>query len=286
MNNPQSTSPHPQSIDQATMWSIPQLDDLRFIQALYVRHAFKPHSHDYYVIGMIEQGVQSFTYYRQRLVTIPGKLIVINPGEMHTGEARVPAGFAYRGLYPSANLMQGIARELTPKFEHLPDFSGGVIDDPALYYQILSLHHRSQQAVSSLELEESLTAFFVELIRRYAVGKSEVRSYQDAGTAILQVRDYLEAHYAEPITLSELSNLVYISPFHLARLFQRQIGVPPHKYLESVRVRHAEHFLNQGMTIVDAAIATGFSSQSHLTRTFKHFIGVTPGQFAGQRKII
>ena len=70
------------------------------------------------------------------------------------------------------------------------------------------------------------------------------------------------------------------------RVFHHEVGLPPHAYLASIRVRRAQDLLAAGAPIVDVAYATGFSSQSHLTNTFKRFIGVTPNQYAHQRKIL
>ncbi len=278
--------PQQQPVDQGITWQFPHLDDLRFMRAVYVQHAFKPHAHDYFVLGIIEDGVQSFTHERERFITTPGKLIIINPGEIHTGEAAIKDGFVYRSLYPTADLMKRIAGEFKVKSNDLPHFPGGTVQDDRLFRWMRHLHHLSEYPASSLEIEERLTAFLVELINRYAVRQLILPEYQSAHQAVLQVRDYLEAHYDQNVTLSDLANLVYITPYHLARLFSQQIGIPPHKYLENVRIRHAERLLQAGISIADVAYATGFSSQSHLTRTFKRFIGTTPGEFLQQRKIV
>jgi AraC-like DNA-binding protein len=94
---------------------------------------------------------------------------------------------------------------------------------------------------------------------------------------------YLEAYYAERITLSTLAAQVGLSPFHLVRVFQRATGVPPHAYLESVRIRHAQRFLRQGMAAAAVAYEVGFSSQSHFTSRFHRIIGVTPGRYRQAR---
>ena len=273
-----------QPVDRGVTWHLPQLHDLRFMRARYVQYAFKPHAHDYYVLGMIETGLQSFTYKRERLVTSPGKLILINPGEVHTGEPAISGGFTYRALYPSLELMESITNEFSIKPARIPGFVGGVTDDRVLFQWIRYLHRISEQPEASLELEDGLTHFFVTLIKRHAKPSFTLKPYRAAHQAIALVCDYMEAYYAENITLADLSAMVNISVFHLARLFQKRMGIPPHKYLENVRVRHAERLLMSGMPIAEVAYATGFSSQSHLTRTFKQFLGTTPGEFAKQRK--
>ncbi|MCC6613916.1 MAG: AraC family transcriptional regulator [Anaerolineae bacterium] len=278
--------PQPAPIDQGITWQFPHIYDLRFMRAQYVQHAFPPHAHDYFVLGIIEQGVQSFTYQRERLVTLPGRLIVINPGEIHTGEAATADGFTYRALYPTPQMMEAMAAEFAVKPAGLPEFSGGIADDAELFRWMQGLHHLSEDAPTSLELEDGLTRFFVRLMQRHTHERFTLKRYTTADRAVEIVRDYLEAHYAHNVLLSELSRLVHISPYHLARLFQRQMGIPPHRYLENVRIRQAERLLLAGTPIADIAYQTGFSSQSHLTRTFKRFIGTTPGEFAKGSKIV
>jgi AraC-like DNA-binding protein len=278
-------------VDCGVTWSIPQLDHLRFMRAQFVEHSFAPHAHDYYVLGIVEDGLQTFTYNpyirkKELLTTTPGRLIIINPDELHTGEAAIENGFIYRALYPTQALMENIAQEFNLRSTPIPHFTGGVEDDPDLFRRIQRLHHMSEQPTDRLQLEEGLTRFFVDLIRRYARPSFTLHDYQSAHKAVKQVQDYLEAHYAEPIALSDLSAWVHISPYHLARLFRKQVGIPPHKYLENIRIGHAEQLLAVDMPIADVAYATGFSSQSHLTRTFKRFIGTTPGAYLKHSKIV
>jgi AraC-like DNA-binding protein len=274
------------AIDRGITWYLPQICDLRLMKARYIRHAFRPHAHDYWVLGIVETGLQSFTYRKKRLVTSPGSLILINPGEVHTGEAAVEYGFKYRALYPPLELMTSIADEFSTRPSRIPILRGGVVDDPALFHRIRRLHRRSEEPSSILQLEDNLICFLVDLIRQYATTGYRLKQYKQAPKEINLVCEYMHAHYAENVTLSDLSKLVHISPYHLARLFKRHTNMTPHKYLENVRIRQAEQLLVEGLPIVEVAISAGFSSQSHLTRTFKSFMGTTPGDFVKNRKII
>ena len=67
-----------------------------------------------------------------------------------------------------------------------------------------------------------------------------------------------------------------LSPFHLARLFAGAYGLPPHKYLEGLRVDRARALLAAGRPLAEVALAAGFASQSHLNRSFKRILGITP----------
>jgi hypothetical protein len=90
----------------------PQLD-VELLHAYYVQHAYPRHSHDYYVISLIERGRQSFTHKGIKHSTPPGGLILINPAAVHTGEAADAQGFQLRALYPSTSLMETAVIELT-----------------------------------------------------------------------------------------------------------------------------------------------------------------------------
>lgn len=98
--------------------------------------------------------------------------------------------------------------------------------------------------------------------------------------AIRAAREYMETHYAEDISIARLATLVSLSPHHFARAFGREVGIPPHTYLEIIRIRKAREFLDRGDTVVSAALSAGFVDQSHLTHRFKRFLGITPGKYA------
>src|SRR5262249_38141907 len=76
------------------------------------------------------------------------------------------------------------------------------------------------------------------------------------------------------------------SPFHFARAFEKEIGLPPHAYLEAVRLRKARELLDRGEPIVEAGLRLGYSDQSHFTNRFKRALGITPGQYIRQRRIL
>ncbi|NJL21702.1 MAG: helix-turn-helix transcriptional regulator [Leptolyngbyaceae cyanobacterium SM1_3_5] len=118
-----------------------------------------------------------------------------------------------------------------------------------------------------------------QLITRYAGDRPSVSTVRSAGRSIQLVRDFLDVHYAESISLKELSRIANLSPFYLIRAFRKQVGLPPHGYQNQVRLHHARRLLAQGQSAAIAAQTTGFADQSHLHRMFKKMTGVTPGQY-------
>ena len=91
----------------------------------------------------------------------------------------------------------------------------------------------------------------------------------------------IENHYSLELTVEELSNLVYITPQYLSRLFERFLGCSTYEYLTSFRINKAKGLLitDPHLKIQDIARLTGFSSVSHFITMFKRTAGVTPLQF-------
>jgi AraC family transcriptional regulator len=131
----------------------------------------------------------------------------------------------------------------------------------------------------------------VHLLRNYTAGAQEQRPAEQAepqvrhlprSRAVADAIRYIEAHYAEEITLGDIAATVHLSSFHLSRLFKQVTGLSPRRYLIQVRVNSARALLSAGSgqrSLADVAAAVGFADQSHLTRHFKRQFGVTPKHF-------
>ena len=260
------------------IWHNPRLD-VGLLQASYVQHAYPRHSHDYYVVSLIERGRQSFTHQGAKHFTPAGGVILINPGAVHTGEAADEEGFQMRCLYPTVPHLQAAAYELTGRHQDLPFFREVRVDQRWARESILALHKALAQEASALECESRFTWTLAQLIKCYAdLGTGEQRLGSEQKT-IERARHYIDERFSESISLSELAAHVSLSRYYLLRAFSVEVGMPPHAYQESLRIRHAQRLIRAGRPLAEVAAAAGFSSQSHLTRCFKQIIGVTPGQY-------
>lgn len=184
----------------------------------------------------------------------------VRPDEPHTGEPATTTGFTYRTFYPSVALMQFAAAERAGRRQSTPFFPASVIIDPALSRQLLVLHRTLTGPIAAMEGETRVLQAFIAMIGHHADSRNDTRSFGREHAAIRRIREYIDAHYDHDISL--------------------------HSYLESVRIRQAQRLVARGMPLAQVASATGFADQSHFTHRFKRLIGVTPGQYARQRKII
>lgn len=100
------------------------------------------------------------------------------------------------------------------------------------------------------------------------------------GRSVDVIRDYLEAHLADRVTLADLARATGLTAYAVLRGFRRATGIPPHRYLTQLRIRKAGELLRAGHSPVMVAGAVGFADQSHLHRHFRRLVGVTPGTYS------
>ncbi len=94
------------------------------------------------------------------------------------------------------------------------------------------------------------------------------------------VKEYLDAHYDEKITLDQLSGLFYINKFYLTRIFKEQFGESVTEYLLQVRITRAKQRLRfTDKPVEEIAQECGMRDANYFARMFKKVEGVTPGQF-------
>ena len=93
------------------------------------------------------------------------------------------------------------------------------------------------------------------------------------------VKVTIDAAPDRPVSLAAMAGLAGVSPFHLERLFVRDLGVPLGAYALSRRVHLAAGRIGAGEPLAEAALAAGFYDQSHLARHFRRHMGVSPGRY-------
>jgi AraC-like DNA-binding protein len=239
-----------------------RVDGASALHARFVTHRYPRHAHAYGVVGLVESGAQAYWYRGARHVTPAGQVFIVNPGEPHTGEAATATGYVYRTLY----------------LEPCPHVNGAVLSDRALAVSLARFHDSLALGASKLE-QDTLLVRALALLARHSDAPVNVRRAGRESRAVARARDFIESQCDQDISLAMLATLVGLSPYYFARVFEKATGLPPHAYLEGVRIAKACELLGRGASIVSSAISVGYADQSHLTRRFKRFLGITPGQY-------
>ncbi|NEA87195.1 AraC family transcriptional regulator [Streptomyces sp. SID7958] len=249
----------------------PSLD---LLTARFDRHEYAPHTHDEYTVGVTVGGLEVIAYRGGRIVSGPGSIVVLEPGEMHTGGPAAPDGYAYRALYATPALLTDGTLGTA-----LPHFREPVLDDPELAAALRRTHTDLSAHPDPLEAESRLPWLLTALARRHSTARPGDDTVPDAGPVARAVRDRLADELLAPPSLAELAAGLGLSRYQLLRAFRTTMGVPPYAWLAQYRVTRARALLDAGLRPAEAAALVGFADQAHLTRWFRRVLGVTPAAY-------
>lgn len=250
------------------------------LRAHFEGHAYDPHWHDSFLVGVTEQGVQQFNCRRAKHQSTPGKVFLLEPGEIHDGEAPTEDGFTYRMLYLDP---QWLKSELSAVFDKAPDntqlsfahtLTGDVRLAHATHLAFQTLHRSELKIVRQTALDDLL-----ERLTAHVHWRARYREDPRLPRVAQQARAFLHAHFQEDIGLDHLSVATGVDRYRLTRAFKAAFGIAPHAYLVQLRLAKARRLLASGEQPAAVAMALGFADQSHLGRWFMRAYGLTPALY-------
>lgn len=241
-----------------------------------------PHSHDSYQIGLTTRDPGVYYCCGAELAAPPGSLLLFHPGEIHAavGRAslRLPTMPA-RIMFLTPEKLRAVAMDVSQRELDLPFFRNRIIGDERFVRRFARLHELLESGASTLEKEYGILSLLETLVTRYGSIPPAKDSTRNQAKAKV-VRDYIDMEYSANLSLAQLAALAHTSPFHMNRVFKREVGMPPHAYQTQVRIEHAKSLLVRGVSVTEVAVRTGFFDQSHLTHHFRRVVGVSPGSYA------
>ena len=228
------------------------------------RH-FARHWHDAYGFGFLEHGAHRSASGRGSVDAYAGELITTNPGEVHDGR---PLGGPTRRwciVYAEPDVVASIAgREA--------EIARPVIRDAELLRAARRLFRRMERG-DALACEESLVETCTLVIARHGT----LASPREVPADLKLVRERLADELLEPPSLADMAAMAGLSRYQVLRRFESAYGLPPHAYLRQQRAERARRLIRDGLSLANAAAASGFADQSHMTRVFVRQFGFTPG---------
>jgi AraC-like DNA-binding protein len=262
-------------INESRYHLIPDLSGTEGISAHFTTHRFRPHFHETFLVGVTQGGTEIFQARGGTHVSAPGSLRLLNPGEVHTGQAAEGGAWAYRCLYPPEHLIEEIARDLGR--EAGVCFREMVVSDASLARELLAAFETLDRPATRLERSSRFREVLARIVA--AAGQGRVRSapaLKKEPRALAAAETLIGDRLAEDLSLDELAREAGMSPFHLVRVFKARRGLTPFAYQSHLRVQRARAELRRGRSVHETARACGFFDRSHLTKVFRTFVGVTP----------
>lgn len=245
---------------------------------MHSARAFDKHWHDSFGFGLMDEGGQVSASGRGQVQALAGQIITTNPGEVHDGVPLQQGARRWRMVYLSPHTLADMLGQSQPTAVEL---TRPVLDDPLLHAAIDHVFRHwagpspadGHTVQDGPQAEERLTQVCGLLVQRH--GNQPLADARHAPLRV--VRECLLDQMDAPPTLAALAELAGLSRFQLVRQFAHAHGLPPFAWLQQHRVRHAQTLIAQGTALPEAALASGFADQSHLTRAFMRYLGFTPG---------
>ncbi len=177
----------------------------------------------------------------------------------------------------------------------------GLFDDAARHYTEKPLKFRGESFPAGQSLRDIIRRFMQEAdsrlpgagavlraletelchaILREATGVKPGHDRVSARMEIDRAIEYMHEHLSEKISIDKIASAASMSRSHFMRVFRSETGTSPMDYLGTMRLERAKKLLGAGeMSIAEVALASGFSSPSHLTERFTRKFGVSPSLY-------
>jgi len=188
-------------------------------------------------------------------------------------------------LYIRRYIWNDVAMDLTEKDPSRVPFKAGLVESEPM---LATLCMAGLTAMNAREADPSFTDHLARCIASHIMSvhlgiKSNWRTSETGriiSPEVSRAIDYIEAHADRSIGLQDIADAAFRSPSHLARIFAAEVGMPPHRYLISVRVKRARQMLARTTKpIAEIALDCGFTHQEHLTRLFRRHYQTTPAAY-------
>lgn len=261
------------------VWRSHALEGLLFSRGIRLTHTYPRHWHEELHLCAYTSGGGYLGYRGSSYVVSNGDFVVTPAGDVHENWVASGSSISFRGLYIDSHAFRQACEQLASRDLSISNFRKLVVPDTLVLQCFLKMHLAAQRGDSQLEEEEGLLEFLHLFLSRCSTVPLVRIVEGGEPSAVKQAREYIEEHYTESISLGYLGRLANLSPFHLHRVFCREIGMPPHAYQTQVRINRAKQLLRKRHPLSAVAQRTGFADQSHLTRHFHRLVGMTPGKF-------
>ncbi len=213
--------------ESSRIWRADDLGDLELLDARYISYSFARHTHEGAAVGVIEEGVESFTYQGATHIAPAGQIVVFNPNEAHTGQGADERGWRFRMFYLDARLLQRAVSEMTGQSKDIPFFSTPTLHDPGIAGILRDLHICLGSESSLLERQSKFLFTFAELAHRHADARPVAKALTRERATVRRVQNYLIEHSSQNVSLDELARILpgmgvvseVISTFSRKRVF-------------------------------------------------------------------
>lgn len=238
------------------------------------------HWHNDYEFILVTKGTLDFDVNGEILHIKPNEGIFVNSGRLHYGYSEDKREVLFELVIVSPELIRNdFNSSVLDKISSQSNVNYLMFHKNMLLWLLLDRIHLINMRRDKnylLELQSELCLLVRELsILCTHTGINE----SDEMSAMKQMLHFIQDHYTEKITVSDIASSAMICRNQCFRLFQQLMKMTPQQYLTRYRINKSIEIMNSRNGFAEIAQSCGFCSQSHYTKAFKALYGMTPKQY-------
>ena len=254
-----------------------------YVDRRHPRYQMPFHWHNEWEILRVLDGTLEISLDDEQYSLGQGDILLIRGGVLHGGE---PENCVYECLVFDASFLRRAAADGAARgglevdhgehtFVNFIARADGEIH--ALFASLFDAMRTAQPYYELRVIGLLYELFFLLFSHGYIVKRTATAPHRGVRT-VLSVLEWIEAHYAEPITLSRLAAQTGLSEKYLCRLFKEYTAKTVMDYVNERRIERACVAM-ETVSVTDAAFDCGFNHLSYFCKTFKKHKGMTPSQY-------
>jgi len=252
---------------------------LPFFELTYnqdINGCVKSHIHDKLAIIALSKGEMKLQL-KDKDVNLQEKfLAVVNPYEIHSASKQDTQSKGLYALYLDKDWVEVLQNELFEVKTYIP-FLKNIINDTKLCQSFLILCKYLFEDDFNFNKEEKIIEFISELMINNC--EKQTIELKNKNRFVDDIKNYIDKNYKKNLSLADISKQFLITPFHLIRIFKKELFLTPHQYILNKKINLAKELLSQNIAISEVAITTGFNDQSHLYKYFKQTFSISPKEY-------
>lgn len=252
----------------------------RFISAIeidknpnwFIQH----HNAEYTEILYIQEGNGEFCFEGQNFPANAGDLIIFNPIKRNQGNSSNTdpikgISISFSNLHINGKKPGCLMDPTDIPIVNLQEENEGIYN---FIYAILNEYQAKSDGYQDI-ISSLLQTIIIKIYR--LIEKTEPASTSNVA---LLVKRYIDDNYRNELTLTELANQVYVSPFHLVHVFKEEVGLPPIQYMIQCRMEEAKRLLEHSdLSVKEIASIIGYENANYFNLLFKKMTGKPPGKY-------
>lgn len=237
------------------------------------------HYHNSYELYFLERGQHSVLMNDRFFHVFPQDVVLYKPNVLH--KSHDTQNYARTCVYFTEEFLQEYFSEKAVK-GLLGCFQRTVIGlNTENFFRVKKLLLKMEKEYAKGDYSR-IYVYLADILVLLSESENESRTETvfHAKDRLSPILEYIGGHYSTIKNLEEIASQMYITKFHLCRMFKKHTGFTISQYIMQIRMKHAcELLVHTNQTVVSIAELCGFHSSMYFCRSFKNMFGVTPSEF-------